>query len=385
MNELYNEKVTRVIKAANCEKPDHVPVIGLISGWAGPYAGYTELEVSWEPAKLVEAQSKVFSDFYWDGSVYVSARSAALFQSLGSKNFNYSSENGVAQFTDASVVMKEDEYPELIADPFRYIVDKVLPRKYAELAKPAPYSSMAFAKGAFNLGQHLAITGAVTDALENVCNVPLLCRGLTVTPMDYIFDFLRGIKGVSIDIRRQPEKLLEAIEAVYPLMVRMAMDAIVMAPERPFKGVVMPLHAPAFLNVKDFEKFYWPTFKRIVETFVGAGLYVLPAFEGDWTRYIDFLQELPAKKVIGHFESGDPKLYKEKLGKTMCITGLFPTSLLWYGTAEECKNEAKKLLDIAAPGGGFIFCADKELVSPKEAKPENLKAVNEFVKEYGRY
>ena len=36
-------------------------------------------------------------------------------------------------------------------------------------------------------------------------------------------------------------------------------------------------------------------------------------------------------------------------------------------------------------GSGFILSADKALLSPHDAKPENLAAVTKFVKEYGVY
>ncbi|MCM1565629.1 MAG: uroporphyrinogen decarboxylase, partial [Dehalobacter sp.] len=85
------------------------------------------------------------------------------------------------------------------------------------------------------------------------------------------------------------------------------------------------------------------------------------------------------------FEHGDPKELKQKLGNTMCILGLFPVTLLQYGTKEECITKAKELLDDLAPGGGYIFSTDKELLSAADGKAENIIAVNKFVMEYGIY
>jgi hypothetical protein len=48
-------------------------------------------------------------------------------------------------------------------------------------------------------------------------------------------------------------------------------------------------------------------------------------------------------------------------------------------------DQAKKMIDACAPGGGFILSGDKALLSPNDARPENLKAVTDFVLEYGVY
>jgi uroporphyrinogen-III decarboxylase len=59
-----------------------------------------------------------------------------------------------------------------------------------------------------------------------------------------------------------------------------------------------------------------------------------------------------------------------------------PLDMLAFATKEECTQYAKKILDDCAPGGGYIFATDKPLLSLSDAKPENLKAVLDLVKEY---
>ncbi|MPN53400.1 hypothetical protein SDC9_201064 [bioreactor metagenome] len=48
-------------------------------------------------------------------------------------------------------------------------------------------------------------------------------------------------------------------------------------------------------------------------------------------------------------------------------------------------GKAKELIDILAPGGQYIFALDKNLLKARDINPENLKAVLNFVKEYGKY
>ncbi|WP_287705251.1 uroporphyrinogen decarboxylase family protein [Dehalobacter sp.] len=193
-------------------------------------------------------------------------------------------------------------------------------------------------------------------------------------------------KGAFMDMRRRPEELLEAAQALTPLVIRFGMGQMFSTPPKANpKIILLPLHLPTMLKTADFDKFYWPMFKTIIEAFVANGVIPMPFYEGDWSRYYDHLQDLPAKKTLGWFEHGDPKELKQKLGNTMCILGLFPLTLLQYGTKEECITKAKELLDDLAPGGGYIFSTDKELLSAADGKAENIIAVNKFVMEYGIY
>ena len=80
-------------------------------------------------------------------------------------------------------------------------------------------------------------------------------------------------------------------------------------------------------------------------------------------RHMDYLKTFNGS-VKMQFEYGDPKLVKEKLSGTRhVITGFFPISLLQFGSEQEVKDKAKELIDILAPGGGYIFGFDKGLFS----------------------
>jgi hypothetical protein len=84
--------------------------------------------------------------------------------------------------------------------------------------------------------------------------------------------------------------------------------------------------------------------------------------EDDWTRYADYLYELPADTII-RFEYGDAKVIKEKLGKKHILTGFYPLTYLNLHTKEQCVDKAKELLDILAPGGKYFFSMVKVAMS----------------------
>ena len=78
----------------------------------------------------------------------------------------------------------------------------------------------------------------------------------------------------------------------------------------------------------------------------------------------------------------DMKRAKETVGKNNCITGNLSLYTLEFGTKQQTIDETKRLLDICAPGGGYVFgCSG----CVEYAKVENLEAMFETLETYGRY
>ena len=144
------------------------------------------------------------------------------------------------------------------------------------------------------------------------------------------------------------------------------------------------MHMAPYMRTKDFERFYWPTFKRYVEALDEAGVGATIFVEQDWSRYYDYLFELPENTMM-IFEEGNPSEVKEKLGKKHILAGFYPMGVLKTGTEQECLDKAKEIVDILAPGGKYIFTLDKNLLTIRDINPENLKTVLRFVKEYAVY
>ena len=104
--------------------------------------------------------------------------------------------------------------------------------------------------------------------------------------------------------------------------------------------------------------------------------------EGKYDSRLDFLTEVPPGKVLYHFETVDMAVAKKKLGGIACIAGGFPAALLDWGKPEQVRDEVKKLLDVCAPGGGFIF---ETSCGMGNAKRENVEIMFETVREFGVY
>jgi len=70
------------------------------------------------------------------------------------------------------------------------------------------------------------------------------------------------------------------------------------------------------------------------------------------------------------------------LGDGACVAGNMPMDLLSVGTPQDAKDYAKKLIDTCGRGGGYIMANGAFF---DEVKWDNLKAIVDFVKDYGVY
>jgi hypothetical protein len=291
--------------------------------------------------------------------------------------------SGFAQHPEVSGMEAED-YDYLIENPVDCILERVIPRLYKGFASG---NSM---ETALSLAKTIAIKNAdmfTSFGLLEKLNERYgyyadngMARAMTTAPFDFLADQLRGFSRIPVDLRRMPEKTLAACEAVYPLMVQAGIPKM----KTPYSRAFSYLHMATFMRPKDFEKFWWPTFLRMCQEHASQGIQIDTFCEDNWTRYIDYLYELPANSLL-KFEYGDPNVFKEKLGKKHILTGFYPVTLLKTGTKEQCVDKAKELIDILAPGGKYIFCFDKVIITADSVKLENLMAVTEYVRDNTAY
>jgi len=210
---------------------------------------------------------------------------------------------------------------------------------------------------------------------------PAFSTAITLAPFDVISDMLRGMRGAMLDMYRCPDKLVAAQEKLLPLLVETAVTQARMSGN---PRVFIPMHrgADGFMSLEQFDRFYWPCFKDLVESLIAEGLVPCPFFEGTYDQRMHYLAKLPPGKIMGMFDRSDLFKAKEVIGEVMCIAGDMPLSLLQAGNAELVKEYARKLIDVVGRDGGFIMSSNTVL---DEADPELVKVWVEFTMEYGSY
>ena len=317
--------------------------------------------------------------------ITMSSRNPVVYQLLESKCINMSS-SGFMQHPEVHS-LEAEEYDEFISDPFKFMVEVLLPRLYPALDCEPGRRAMLFAKAmAANSAETAKFAAAVREAGQKY-KYAVIPAGRSTAPLDFLADMLRSFSHISGDIRRYPDKVLKACEVITPLMLREGLGTDPAGLPLYYRTFI-PLHMGSFINQKQFDQFYWPSFKELMDGLVSPdvqGLGVDLFVEDDWMRHLDKLASLEGT-VKMQFEYGDYQLIREKLENTKhIVTGLYPTSLLQYSSRQECIDKAKELLDIFAPGGKFTFGFDKSFFSLKEPILSNLRAVCEYVYENGIY
>lgn len=361
--------------------PKRVPVVAqLAHEFAIQYAGGDLKEDQWDTTNLEASFEKVCEDFNSDLLPVSAFRLPSFYKLLGSKNFVMGS-NGFLQHPDVEGLKLED-YDDFIASPYNCILEKVLPNLHSALNSDPVTRSLVMAKAFKAYTDETSNLIRIYGNLINKCNYGTvnLYAGFCEAPFDILTDQLRGFKNISLDVRRIPEKVEAAVNAVTPLMIKMGNQPF---PDK-YNATFIPLHMAPYLRGKDFERLYWPSFKKLVEGLAEKGMRSYLFVEQDWMRYVDYLAELPAGTVMT-FEYGDPKIVKEKLGNKHIISGFYPLTLLKTGTKEKCIDKAKELIEILAPGGGYYFSFDKVIITLNSVNVDNARAVLDYVANNASY
>ena len=402
--QLYEERLKRIEDAIQIKVPDRVPIALSLGYFPAKYTGITCADAFYNPVKWKEAAIKTAVDFAPDSCMAMGPDSGAALEALDFKQMVWpghgTSPNHTHQFVEDEY-MKADEYDAFLKDPTGFILQTYLPRTCGNLEalQRLPHMTIllfsptmllgmpgfdgaieALLKARQELLKRNAETGSLGEELKAL-GFPTLSGAATFTPFDVVSDRLRGMRGSMMDMFRQPDKLNEASEKLLPIMLWLA---IAMAKMSGIPRVFIPLHrgADGFMSLKQFETFYWPTLKGLLMGLIDAGLTPCPFFEGSYDSRLEYLLEIPKGKMLGYFDASDIFKVKEILGKHLCIMGNVPPSLLQTGTIQDVREHCKKLINVVGKGGGFIMAPRSAI---DEVKPENLKAMTDFTKEYGVY
>jgi uroporphyrinogen-III decarboxylase len=226
----------------------------------------------------------------------------------------------------------------------------------------------------------MATVGEVGQAAL-AAGFPTHWGGMCGAPYDNLGDMLRGTRGIMMDMFRRPDKLRESMEKLVPIIVD---DTVAQADFSGCPLIFIPLHkgTGGFMSNRQFEEFYWPTFKKVMMGLVNEGLVPMPFAEGQYGDRLEIIRDMPRSSVIWWFEQMDMARAKKVLGDGTCIAGNLPASVLCTGTPAEVKEHCRRLIGTCAPGGGYILTG---AVSMDKGNPDNLRAMMEAAKEYGVY
>ena len=211
--------------------------------------------------------------------------------------------------------------------------------------------------------------------------MPQPMTGAFIAPFDVIADVLRGLNATMMDMFRNPEKLKAACDVLVDEMVNFAL-----ATADPFKRypIFVPTHKPMFLSPEQFDTFYWPSFKKTLETLIENGYSIRAYLEGDWSHHWHHMRELPKGSILCDIDKqGDIFKALEDIGHHQCVAGGIADSLFILGTPEAIRDRVKELCDAAGRDKGLIINGGCNI--PYDTKPENYRAMIDAILEFGTY
>jgi uroporphyrinogen-III decarboxylase len=136
------------------------------------------------------------------------------------------------------------------------------------------------------------------------------------------------------------------------------------------------------MSQKQFETFYWPSLKKVMNVFINEGLIQYLFAEGSFNTRLEYVNEFPKGFVTWLFDQSDMFKAKKLLGDKCCIQGNVPSSLMVTGSPQDVKEYCRKLIEGCGKGGGYVLSAGAIAENPKL---ENLRAMLAAIKEYGVY
>lgn len=388
-NTLRQERIGLFKDAIRQEKkPGRVPHFGNLWSWKIQDAGFTLSEALYDYEVMQKVLNHTFETYPIDCYYETGWRNPVqVTESLGNDEYVIDNDTNSISLHD-QCFMEPEEYDELIANPKKFLWEKVLPRKYKLLRNEN--NAAAFGNTLGKYAEFGGFMGSSLGRMREVYGIPDFADPNAA--FDYwgngyelLFCILRGIKGLSKDIRREPERVLAAIEALDETFVKPRMERALAQPDGTNMEVCVDMNpvllGHAILSPKQFEKFYWPHLKRVADYAVKHDKLVYYFIESECERFWDFFQDLPKGHFAIHVELDDIFALKKKL-PNICVAGGMKTDLLAEGTPEQCVDYAKKLLDELGSDGGYIFSQNKMISFKRDCKRENLKAVAEFVNQY---
>jgi hypothetical protein len=408
--QLIKERYERIHTAETLGVPDRVPVTIAIGNFPAKYAGVLVSDSYYNFDVWYKAVEKTIKDFCADtfGAAFYSS---GLALELLDPKFQRWPGHGVDPHQGFQAIevesLKADEFDDYMKDTNSYYLHKHIPRTINSLTAFAKFPTLYEILHGPNVGQRLAelvtdpdIAKAIAtlqkagriyrrDRSKNMKLMKLLRKyGYTMTrsvgampAYDIVSHQIRGMTGTMQDMFRQPDKLLELID--FTLKETIARTPLV-PDERGQIRIFMTntRGSDDFISVKQWEKFYWPSFKKLVTYLCNHGATPGIFFEGNCDSRVEYLLDLPKGKFIARFDTSDIFRAKDILKGHCCIEGNVPVSLLQVGSKEDVIAYCKKLIDHCGKDGGYVLSPRS---SVDEVNPENLKAMINFVKEYGVY
>jgi hypothetical protein len=409
--DAYLVRAKRRVDFYNVTEPDRVPLTLPVGNLPYILAGINYRTAMYDYNQAVEACKK-FNEKYSAELEYFASPSTIPGRVMDMMDYKLYAWPGHGLPVDAGGVqfmeneyMKAEEYDDLIRDPSDFWFRTYLPRVFGALEPLRNSQSMTDMVEVVSLGQlgvlanpqmqetllKLVEVGREYQRMAKIVGpyaglgvangFPVTSGTMAKAPFDTLGDTLRGTAAIMKDMYRRPDKVLEACDKIADLTI----NSILKSPAMPrILVITYPLHkgADGWMSQKQFETFYWPSLKKVMDAFINEGIIQHLFAEGTFNTRMEYFTQFPKGSVTWLFDQSDMARAKQILGKNCSIQGNVPASLTVTGDPRDVKEYCRKLIETCGQGGGYLLAAGCTAENPKL---ENLRAMVQAVNEYGYY
>ncbi len=385
LKQFYDIRLGRYQAAIALELTDRMPIATGSNYFVEVYSGNTDQQTIYAPDKWMEAAIAFIRDFPEIDVLRGCRIYGPLLDAVGCRTYRLPGRDLAPtvqfQFVEHEY-MKSDEYDLLIENPVKFMLERFLPRILGDFSQPGSIrSSIAMLKGGMAFVHMVQGMRNRSLRLQQEYGLPQPMTGIFIAPFDAIADAMRGLNGTMLDMYRNPDKLMAACDVLVDEMVSFALTTADPLKRYP---IFIPTHKPMFLSPEQFDTFYWPSFKKTLETLIEAGYTIRTYLEGDWSHHWLHMLELPKGKVLCDIDTqGDIFKALDDIGYHQCVAGGIPDSLFILGTPKEMRDRVKLLCEAAGRDRGLIINGGCNI--PYDTKPENYRAMIDAILEFATY
>ena len=382
--ENYKIRIERLRKTYDLEPHDRIiadPYMGA-NEYAVRRKGIQGKDIVYNHEKLREPLLEFHNEFQPDTAVSPLPYPGKVMDMLDYKSYIWGGQKLDEKLTIQAVeneFMLGDEYKDFVTDPTNFWMKKFLPRAMPTLGPLAmltefprvsenvdiielilPFATppvQEMLKTLMEAGNELMkMLGIVGQTAGMIAGAGFPTMGLNIvkTPFDYLGDTLRGTKGILMDMHRRPDDLLAACEAYVPILI----NAVINACDRsgaPTAFYVLHKGADTFMSPKQFEKFYWPTWKQVMLALYEEGITSYLFIEGSYNKRLEYLAEMPEKSLVCHFDQTEMGPVREILSEKFVIAGNVPAAMMATGSVDDVRAYCDNLLTLFGDTNGYIL------------------------------
>lgn len=365
-------------------KPKKVPLYLNLQGHiVYNTAGYGYSEAVYSSLNILNSYKEITkrfpADLYYDMGGY---QSLFLSRCLGSEDYFLSDENYSLNFKDIAYLSDPDDYKYLAEDPKAYLWNKFYQVKFKNLSAQ---------KRAETIGEFLKLSNEHTEnTLKIRQEIDQLSPSLFLSDVpiyqpsfDYLFQYIVGMKNISMHMRRNKSELLSALES-FENLFNSYMDKYTPyldKEEYPIQFQLCIL-GQTLTNPKQFDTFIWPFLEKKLNEVFDKDLNFYFMVEGTVAGLMPHLEDFPKGKCMLHSEMDSLDDLIARFDDKFIYVGGMPLSIFGSMTKEECRKYTIEALKKYASERKFVFTTDKGITYKRDANVENLRIVCDTVNSY---